>query len=177
MKGADAGLAGRRWRTRPGARRERASPSTTGLDQLCLDCTTAVRRNVIAVARWSSRNRQRGPGILTIAPFLFLRVVLVRSVTRSVPRAGRHPVEIFLQVATTATTAASFERQIVTLLRPKILMTLPFGPASRAAAALQVREHRLLPSVETLAMHELADRAVIVVARHLDRVVQCVQSD
>ena len=119
----------------------------------------------------ASRNGQRGPGVLTIATFLLLRLVLVLSVTGGVAASRWDPVEIFLQVAAAATTAARLERQIVTLFRPEVLMALSLGPATGASARLQVCEHRLLPGVETLAMHELADRAAVVVARHLDRVV------
>lgn len=127
--------------------------------------------------RWPGRDGQRGPRVLTVAPFLFLRLVLVLSVTGSVGTAtGRHPVQVFLQMAATATAAAGFERQIVALLRPQILMALALGPATSAAAGLQIREHGLLPGVEALAMHKLAHRAIIVVARHLHGVVQRVQT-
>lgn len=50
-------------------------------------------------------------------------------------------------------------------------MALSFGPATGASTTLQIGEYGLLPGVETLAMHELTDRATIVVARHLDRVM------
>lgn len=56
-------------------------------------------------------------------------------------------------------------------------MTLTLGPAACATAALQVRQYRLLPGVEALAMHELADRAVVVVTGDLDRVVESVETD
>lgn len=74
-------------------------------------------------------------------------------------------------MSTTASTTARFERQVVTLFRPQILMALSFGPATGASTTLQIGEYGLLPGVETLAMHELTDRATIVVARHLDRVM------
>lgn len=74
-------------------------------------------------------------------------------------------------MSTTASTTTRFEREIVTLFRPQILVALSFGPATGASTTLQVGEYGLLPGVETLAMHKLTDRATIVVTSYLDRVM------
>lgn len=132
---------------------------------------------MIAVTRRPGRDSQTRPGVLPIAPLLLLRLVLVGTIAGYIAEAGRHPVEILLEVAAAAAAAAGLEREIVALLGPEVLVTLTFGPAARPAAALQIRQYRLLPSVEALAMHELADRAVVVVAGDLDRVVQGVEAD
>lgn len=127
---------------------------------------------MIAVIGRSGRHGQARSGVLPVASFLLLGFVLVGTITGHVAEAGWQPVEILLQVAAAAAAAARLEREIVALLGPEILMTLTLGPAASATAALQVREYRLLPGVEALAMHKLADRAVVVVAGDLDRVVQ-----
>lgn len=132
---------------------------------------------MVAVIGRAGRHGQARPGVLTVAPLLLLRLVLLGAIAGHVAEAGRHPVEVLLEMTAAAAAAARFEREIVALLRPEVLMTLTLGPAAGAAAALQVREYRLLPGVEALAVHELADRAVIVVAGDLDRVVQGVEAD
>lgn len=178
VKRADAGLAGSRRRAGAGAGRQGAGSTAASLDHLCLTGAAAVRGDdVIAVIGRAGRHGQARPGVLTVAPLLFLRLVLLGAIAGHVTEAGRHPIQVLLQVAAAAAAAARLEREIVTLLRPKILVALTLGPAASAAAALEVREHRLLPGVETLTMHELADRAVIVVAGDLDRVVQGVEAN
>lgn len=138
MKRANAGLAGGRWRAGTSAGGERAGPSAAGFDQLHLG-TATIRRNMIPVAGWTGRNGQRRSGVLPIASFLFLRLVLVLPVAGRVPRTRRHPVQVLLEVSATATATARLERQVVTLFGPEILMTLPLGPASGTAAAFQIR--------------------------------------
>jgi len=179
VKRADAGLAGGRRRAGTGAGRQGAGSAATRLDHLRLAGAATVRgHDVIAViARRTGRHGQARPGVLTVAPLLLLRLVLVGAIAGHVAETGRHPVEVLLQVTAAAAAAARLEREIVALLCPEILVTLTLGPAAGAAAALQVREYRLLPGVEALAMHELADRAVVVVAGDLDRIVQGVEAD
>lgn len=79
-------------------------------------------------------------------------------------------------MATSAPASAGFKCKIIAFLRPEILMTLSLGPASCASAALKIGQDRLLPRIETLAMHELSDRAVFVIANDLDRVMQGIHS-
>lgn len=178
MKWADAGLAGSRRRAGAGAGREGAGSTATGFDHLRLAGAAAVRgHDVVAVIGRAGRDGQARPSVLAVASLLLLRLVLVGAVARHVAETRRHPVEVLLQVAAAAAAAARLEREIVALLRPKVLVTLALGPAAGTAAALEVREYRLLPGVEALAMHELADRAVVVVAGDLDRVVQGVEAD
>lgn len=178
MKRADAGLAGGRRRAGAGAGRQGAGSTATRLYHLCLAGATAVGgHDVVTVIGRAGRHSQARSGVLTIASLLLLRLVLLGAVAGHVAEAGRHPIEVLFQVAAAAAAAACLEGEIVALLRPKILVTLTLGPAASAAAALEVREHRLLPGVEALAMHELADLAVVIVAGDLDRVVQGVEAD
>lgn len=177
MKRADAGLAGSRRRARAGAGRQGAGSAATRLYHLCLAGATAVGgHDVVAVIGRAGRHGQ-ARSVLTIASLLLLRLVLVGAIAGHVAEAGRHPIEVLLQVAAAAAAAARLEGEIVALLRPEILVALTLGPAASTAAALEVREHRLLPGVEALTMHELADLAVVVVAGDLDRVVQGVEAD
>lgn len=80
-------------------------------------------------------------------------------------------------MAATATASTSFKRKIVAFFRPEILMTLSLRPASCASAAFKIGQDRLLPRIEALAMHKLTDRAVLVVANNLDRIMQGVHSN
>lgn len=178
MKRADAGLTGGRWGAGTGAGRQGAGSAAASLDHLRLAGATAVRGDdVVAVIRRASRHGQARPGVLTVAPLLLLRLVFIGTIPGNVAETGRHPVEVLFKVAAAAAAAARLEREIVALLRPEILMTLTLGPAASAAAALQIREYRLLPGVEALTVHELADRAIVVIAGDLDRIVQGIEAD
>lgn len=177
VKRADAGLAGGRRGAGAGAGRERSCSATARFDHLSLGGAAAVGRDVIAVTRRPGRDSQTRPGVLSVTPLLLLRLVLVGTIAGYIAEAGRHPVEILLEMAAATAAAAGLEREIVALLGPEVLVTLTLGPAARPTAALEIRQNRLLPSVEALAMHELSDRAVVVVAGDLDRVVQRVKAD
>ena len=70
---------------------------------------------------------------------------------------------------------AHFVCQIVSFFGPKVLMSLSFGPTARASAAAEEIQNRRLPNVETLAVHEAALRAVLVIANHFGNVANVVQ--
>lgn len=178
MQRADARLAGGRRRAGTGAGRQGTGPAADRLDHLSLASAAPVGGDdVIAVIGRPGRYGQARSGVLPVASLLLLRLVLLGAIAGHVAEAGWQPVEVLLQVAAAAAAAARLEREIVALLGPEILVTLTLGPAARATAALEVRQYRLLPGVEALAMHKLAHRAVVVVAGDLDSVVQGVQAD
>lgn len=64
-------------------------------------------------------------------------------------------------------TTASFISNVEAFLRPQILYHLLFRPVSSAAGQTHVRQHRLLPSLETYAMHILTNRAIRIAAYNL----------
>jgi len=84
---------------------------------------------------------------------------------------GRYPVQVLAEVPSAAHTSARFEGEIVSFFGPEILLALAFGPTAGASAAPQIDEDGRFPRLETGAVHQSADVAVLVVARHLDHVV------
>lgn len=178
---AGAGLAGGRRGARAGAGREGAGPSASGVDQLGVAAGSGAGPDatvVPAVARRPCRDGEAGSGVLAVPALLLLDLVLVGApVAGEVADARRHPVEVLLEVAAAAPAAARLERQVVALLRPEILVALTLGPAAGPSAVLQISQHGLFPGVETLPVHELPVRAVVVVARDLDRVLKGVHPD
>lgn len=138
---------------------------------MCLGGAATVRGDVVTVIGRASRHSQARSSVLPVAPLLLLRLVFIGAIAGHVAETGRHPVEILFQVTAAAAATARLEREIVTLFSPEVLMTLTLGPAACATATLQIRQHRLFPGVKAFTVHELADRAVIVVAGYLDRIV------
>lgn len=95
------------------------------------------------------RNRQHRPCV-PIAAFFLLptaddassrainRINLLHTPENITRRRRRHPIQVFLEMPTTTSTPACFERQIIAFLRPEILMALSLGPRTRPATCLQV---------------------------------------
>jgi hypothetical protein len=78
-------------------------------------------------------------------------------------------------VTTATATTTSFEGEIVTFLRPQVLVALPLRPRSRPSARFQIGQDRLFPSVEAFPVHILAHIAVVIIAGNFDRVSKVIQ--
>lgn len=125
----------------------------------------------------SGRYRQRRLRIAISALLLLDGVDLFDAAENVAGRRRRHPVEVLLEVSASALAAASLEGEIVALLRPEVLVALPFGPGASASAGLQVGEHRQFPGLEALTVHVAAGGARFVVAGDSHRVPEIVQGD
>uniref|UniRef100_A0A2M3ZLH5 Secreted peptide n=1 Tax=Anopheles braziliensis TaxID=58242 RepID=A0A2M3ZLH5_9DIPT len=95
-------------------------------------------------------------------------------------QAGRRrydPIEILLQVAPATLAAAHLVHQIVTLLRPQVLLPLLVRPGAGTSDRLQVAQDAFLPLLEALAVHVLAGGAAIVATQHPHAITQILQID
>lgn len=80
-------------------------------------------------------------------------------------------------MATATLATAGFEREIISLFRPEVLVSLTLGPGACPATCLQISEHSLLPLIEALAVHVPANGAGLVIAGDTNGIAEIVQGN
>lgn len=160
-----------RWRGGAVAGRETSGPAS----QFCPDQLELVVGMICGGG--VGRYREGRFRVLVPALLLLAHVDVFDSADDVARGRRRHPVEVLLEVPPAAFAAAGLVRQIVALLGPEVLVSLPLGPGPGPAAGLEICQDALLPLLEALPVHVPPGDAVLVVARHPDGVPQVVEAD